>query len=178
MCENNLLKPVSPYGVTKLAAEHLCYLYWKNYNVPTISLRYFTVYGPRQRPDMAINKFVTALFNRNEIILYGNGNQTRDFTFIDDILSAIVLSAESNCLGEVFNVGGGSTISINELINRRKYHSGFKAKIKYKKNQKGDIKDTWADLSKIKDNLGWEPKTDINKGLKKYIKWFKNEYVN
>ena len=101
MKENSLLKPVSPYGVTKLAAENLCYLYWKNYNVPTVSLRYFTVYGPRQRPDMAVHKFVKAIFNGNEITVFGDGTQTRDFTFVDDAVEANILAAKNNLVGDV-----------------------------------------------------------------------------
>jgi len=106
MKEDSLLKPVSPYGVTKLAAENLCYLYWKNYNVPTVSVRYFTVYGPRQRPDMAIHKFVKAIFNGDEITVFGDGTQTRDFTYVDDAVEATILAAESNSIGEVYNIGG------------------------------------------------------------------------
>lgn len=92
MREDSLLKPVSPYGVTKFAGENLCYLYWKNYGVPIVSLRYFTVYGPRQRPDMAIYKFVKALFKSDEIIVYGDGTQTRDFTFAADTVEANILT--------------------------------------------------------------------------------------
>ncbi|MBE9593896.1 MAG: NAD-dependent epimerase/dehydratase family protein, partial [Proteobacteria bacterium] len=105
MKEDSLLKPVSPYGVTKLAGENLCYLYWKNYNVPTVSLRYFTVYGPRQRPDMGIHKFVKAILEENEITVFGNGTQTRDFTFVDDAVEANILAANNDSVGEVFNVG-------------------------------------------------------------------------
>lgn len=168
MHEESLLKPVSPYGVTKLAAEHLCYLYWKNYNVPTISLRYFTVYGPRQRPDMAINKFIKAIFNKEKIIVYGDGEQTRDFTYIDDVVNAIVLSAESYVKGEVFNIGGGSRISINELIKEIERLTKHEAFVKYIKKQEGDVIDTQADLTKIR-GLSWNPEIDIHSGLEKYI---------
>jgi UDP-glucose 4-epimerase len=116
MKETRMLKPVSPYGVTKLAAENLCYLYYTNYGVPTASLRYFTVYGPRQRPDMAIHLFIRAILDGEEITVYGDGNQTRDFTFVDDVVEANVLAAMSGSRGEVFNVGGGTRISVNELI--------------------------------------------------------------
>ncbi len=137
MKENSLLKPVSPYGVTKLAAENLCYLYWKNYNVPIVSLRYFTVYGPRQRPDMAIHKFVKAILNDEEITVFGDGTQTRDFTFIDDAVEANILMAKSEIEGEVFNVGGGSRISVNELIELLEKIAEKNAKIKYIEKQKG-----------------------------------------
>ena len=165
MNEKSQLKPVSPYGVTKLAAENLCYLYWKNYNIPTISLRYFTVYGPRQRPDMAINKFFTSILNGDETVVYGNGEQKRDFTFIDDAVDAILISAESGVVGDVFNVGGGSVMSINKLINEIEEITGINARIKYIEKQKGDVRNTEASLEKIETVLGWKPKISIRTGL-------------
>jgi len=169
--EDILPKPVSPYGVTKLAAENLCYLYWKNYNLPTISLRYFTVYGPRQRPDMAINKFVNAIRKGKEIIIYGDGNQTRDFTYVSDVVNANILAAESHLEGEVFNIGGGSRISVNHLIDLLEEIIGRKAKIKHIGDQKGDVKNTMASIEKSKRLLGYKPKVTIEDGLKKYVDW-------
>jgi len=172
MSEDSLLKPVSPYGVTKLAGENLCYLYWKNYNVPTVSLRYFTVYGPRQRPDMAIHKFVKAISNNKEITVFGDGKQTRDFTFVDDAVEANILAANNDVVGEVLNIGGGSRISVNALIDEIEKIVGKKAKIKYIENQKGDVRDTRADVSKAKKVLGWMPMINIYKGLERHIKWY------
>ena len=174
--EDSLLKPVSPYGVTKLSGENLCYLYWKNYNVPTVSLRYFTVYGPRQRPDMAIHKFVRAILNENEITVFGDGTQTRDFTFIDDVVEANILAAKSNIIGKVFNVGGGSRISVNELIEMMENIIGKKAKVKYVEKQKGDVRDTLANVSKARKKMNWKPKIDIYHGLREYIGWYTNEH--
>jgi len=174
MKEDSLLKPVSPYGVTKLAAENLCYLYWKNYGVPTISLRYFTVYGPRQRPDMAIHKFVRAIFKGEDITVYGDGNQTRDFTFVDDVVEANILAANREIEGEVFNVGGGSTITVNELIREIEVITGKKAKIKNIEKQKGDVIDTRADTSKTSNELNWKPEVKIEEGLKRFVEWYKN----
>ena len=134
--------------VTKLAAENICYLYYKNYNIPTVSLRYFTVYGPRQRPDMAIYKFVRAILNGDEILVFGDGTQTRDFTYVDDAVEATMLAAENDLIGEVFNVGGGSRISVNELIDKIEKIVRKKAKIKNIEKQKGDAKDTLADITK------------------------------
>ena len=173
MRENSLLKPVSPYGVTKLAGEHLCYLYWKNYGVPTVSLRYFTVYGPRQRPDMAIHKFVKAIFNGDTITVYGDGRQTRDFTYVEDVTEANLLAAtvNNNLNGEVFNVGGGSRISVNGLIELIEGISGKKAEIKYIEGQKGDVKDTLADITKIAKLLKWRSKVKIEEELRRQIKW-------
>ena len=173
MRENSLLKPVSPYGVTKLAGENLCYLYWKNYGVPTISLRYFTVYGPRQRPDMAIYKFVKAIFKGDEIPVFGDGTQTRDFTYVDDAVEANILASESDSIGEVFNIGGGSRISVTELIKKIEKIIERKAKVKYIEKQKGDVLDTLADVNKARKELAWKPKVKIGEGLKKFVDWWK-----
>ena len=176
MREDSLLKPVSPYGVTKLAGENLCYLYWKNYNVPTVSLRYFTVYGPRQRPDMAIHKFVKAILNEEEIAVFGDGTQTRDFTFVDDVVEANILAGSSEIKGEVFNVGGGSRVSVNELIRKIEEITGEKARINYIEKQKGDVRDTLADTGKIRV-LGWKPRVKIEEGLKRFVGWFISIYI-
>ena len=176
MKETRMLKPVSPYGVTKLAAENLCYLYYENYGVPTASLRYFTVYGPRQRPDMAIHLFVRAILNREEITVYGDGNQTRDFTFVDDVVEANLLAAMSSSQGEVFNVGGGTRISVNELIKIMENVTGRRAVVKYIEKQKGDVKDTLADADKI-GKLGWKPKVGIEEGIRRFVEWYE-ELVN
>ena len=175
MREDSLLKPVSPYGVTKLAGENLCYLYWKNYSVPTVSLRYFTVYGPRQRPDMGIHKFVKAIFKGDEITVFGDGKQTRDFTFVDDAVEANILAAMGNIIGEVFNIGGGSRISVNDLIKKIEEIVGKKARIKYIEKQKGDVRDTLADVNKAKAELSWMPKVGIEEGLRKFVEWWDME---
>lgn len=172
MTEDSVLKPVSPYGVSKLAAEHLCYLYWKNFKVPTVSLRYFTVYGPRQRPDMAIHKFVSAIISGNTIDIYGDGKQSRDFTFINDVVDALILAAQSEYEGEVFNIGGGSRITVKDLIKEIEIITGKKAKINYMEKQKGDVRDTWADLSKTTLKLGWKPRFNIKEGLNEFVKWY------
>ena len=172
MKEDSVLKPVSPYGVTKLAAENLCYLYCKTYNIPTVSLRYFTVYGPRQRPDMAIHKFVNAVLNDEEISVFGDGMQTRDFTFIDDVLDATILAANNDAVGEVFNIGGGNRISVNDLIKQIGELVGKKARIKHVERQKGDAKDTLADITKTTKLLNCVPKIKIEEGLRRYVEWY------
>ena len=116
MRETSRPRPFSPYGVTKLAAEHLTWLYWKNYGLPTVSLRYFTVYGPRQRPDMAFHRFIKAVLTGQPIRLYGDGDQTRDFTYVDDIVDVNLSAAVAETQGRVYNVGGGSRTSVNEVI--------------------------------------------------------------
>ncbi len=174
MMENSILKPYSPYGVTKLAAENLCYLYYRNYNVPFISLRYFTVYGPRQRPEMAINLFVRAILNGTAISIYGDGNQTRDFTYVEDIVEANILSAYYDGAGEVLNVGGGSRISVKELIKKIEKYTGAKAKLEHIEAQHGDVRDTLADTGKISRVLHWQPGVGIDEGLERYVRWFQD----
>ena len=175
MREDRMVQPVSPYGVTKLAAEHLCSLYWTNYGVPTVSLRYFTVYGPRQRPDMGINKFVRAALNGEVITVYGDGTQTRDFTYIDDIVEANVLAATSDIRGEVFNIGGGNRISVNDLIAAIEAVTGESVAVEHSGEQKGDVKDTWADTRKAEELLGWHAGTGITRGLEHYIDWIRKQ---
>jgi nucleoside-diphosphate-sugar epimerase len=161
--------------VTKLAAENLCYLYYRNYRIPVISLRYFTVYGPRQRPEMAINMFVRAVLDGQEISVYGDGNQTRDFTYVDDVIEANLLAANHDEAGEVFNVGGGSNLRVKELIKKIEAITGKKAKLEYVEAQKGDLRDTLADTSKAREVLNWQPEVSIEKGLERYISWFQNK---
>ncbi|MBW2652711.1 MAG: GDP-mannose 4,6-dehydratase [Deltaproteobacteria bacterium] len=173
LSEKSLLRPVSPYGVTKLAGEHLCYSYWKNYQIPVIPLRYFTVYGPRQRPDMAFHRFVRAILGGGEIEIYGNGEQTRDFTFISDAVSGNMLAMKSNAEGEIFNIGGGSRVSVNEVLDIIQNIAGKTAKIVYRDVQKGDVRHTLADTNKAKKHLGYIPEVDLKTGLKEEWKWLK-----
>ncbi|KPL13573.1 UDP-glucose 4-epimerase [candidate division WOR_3 bacterium SM1_77] len=166
--------PISPYGVTKLAAEHLCYLYNKNFGIPTVSLRYFTVYGPRQRPDMAFHKFIKAILHDEEIPVFGDGNQTRDFTYIDDIIDANISAMNMEATGEVFNIGGGSRITVNDTIAIIERVCERKAKKKYIEKQKGDVIHTAADISKAKKFLGYAPKYDIEKGIANQVDWMRH----
>lgn len=164
-------KPVSPYGMTKLAAEHLCWLYFKNFKFPLVSLRYFTVYGSRQRPDMAFHKFVKAAILGESIEIYGDGNQTRDFTYIGDIVKANILAMGSKEKGEVFNIGGGSRISVNEVINLVSRLTGKKISVIRVERKKGDVRHTGADISKAKRLLGYRPRVGIEEGLWREIGW-------
>ena len=164
-------EPISPYGVTKLAGEHLCMLYWKNFRVPIIALRYFTVYGPRQRPDMAFSKFIKAILEENEITIYGDGEQTRDFTFVSDAVEANLLAMKSDVAGEVFNIGGGSRITVNGVVKLLEEIIGNDTKIKYIDKQKGDVKHTAADITKARQELGYEPNVKLRKGLKLQVEW-------
>jgi len=169
--EQSPLKPVSPYGVTKLAGEYLCYSYFKNFRIPVISLRYFTVYGPRQRPDMAFHKFIKAILHGENIEIYGDGEQTRDFTFISDAIEGNILAMRSDAVGEVFNIGGGSRVSVNEVLDSMQKIAGKSARIVYRDVQKGDVRHTLADTSKTKKYLGYVPRVDLITGLTKEWKW-------
>ncbi len=176
MKEDSVLKPVSPYGVSKLAAENLCYLYSKNYNVPCISLRYFTVYGPRQRPDMAFHMFIKAVLENKEFEVFGDGEQTRDYTFISDAVDANIKAMESEIDdASVFNIGGGSRKTLNEVIKVIEGTAGKKARIKYIEKQKGDMRHTYADISKARDKLKYAPKVSLEEGLKREVEWLKKK---
>jgi len=168
---STLTKPVSPYGVTKLAAENLVNSYYENYNLPAISLRYFTVYGPRQRPDMAFHIFLRSAITNNKIDIYGNGEQIRDFTYIEDVINANMLSLEFGVSGEIYNIGGGSNISINETLRLIKSITNKSLKINYKDSLKGDVTQTQADISNSKIQLNYEPKYEIKAGLEKEYQW-------
>ncbi len=169
--ETALPQPVSPYGVSKLAAEHLCHLYRVNYGVPTVALRYFTVYGPRQRPDMGFHKFIRALLNGEEIVIYGDGNQTRDFTFVSDAVAANLACMEADVAGQVFNIGGGSRVSVNYVLDVLQRLSGLEARLHYIENQKGDVRDTHADTTRARDALSFRPSVTIEEGLRAELKW-------
>jgi UDP-glucuronate 4-epimerase len=164
--------PSPPYGVTKLAAEHLCMLYARSHGVPAVALRYFTVYGPRQRPDMAFARFIAAIKAGKDLIIYGDGRQTRDFTYIDDVVEANILCMHRGEPGEVFNIGGGSRISLLKVVEMMGRIMGIKPSVQHQEPQKGDVRDTWADVSKARDHLGYQPTTGIEEGLEKMISAF------
>ena len=173
MKETDMPRPISPYGVSKLAGEHLCNLYHKNFGIPVISLRYFTVYGPRQRPDMAFNRFVKAIESGGEIKIFGDGKQTRDFTFVSDIVDGTINAGESSINDGAFNLAGGSRISVLEVISILEELTGKKAKLKHIDAQKGDVRDTYGDISKSQNILGYKPKVKIRDGLERYIEWLR-----
>ena len=171
MTEDALPQPVSPYGVTKLAAEQLCYLYYANHRVPTTSVRYFTVYGPRQRPDMAFHKFIRAALRGDAVTLYGDGEQTRDFTFVTDAVAATIAAGDSGQLGFAYNIGGGSRVSVNQLFEIIGRIHGTPLQIRREPQQKGDMRDTFADTTKAKADLGFSPKVSLEQGLRAEYEW-------
>ena len=165
--------PVSPYGVTKLAAENLCHLYWKNYGVPVISLRYFTVYGPRQRPDMAFSKFIKNVLSKKPIAVYGDGEQTRDFTFVEDAVQANINCMEHGQNGAAYNIGGGSRITVNGVLKLLGKISGEKVRIDSQPPQKGDMRHTYADTSRAQQELDFRPNVSLEEGLRREYEWHK-----
>lgn len=171
MREDGRPRPVSPYGVSKLAAEHLCYLYWKAFGLPTVSLRYFTVYGPRQRPDMFFHIFMRSLLRGEEMPLFDDGEQSRDFTFCGDIAEGTLSAALYEGCGEVFNLGGGSRITVNEVIAMMERITGRKAKLKRFARQRGDVRHTQADGSRACEKLGFVPKVGLEDGLAQEWSW-------
>lgn len=165
-------QPVSPYGVTKLSAEHLCTLYASNFGVPTVSLRYFTVYGPGQRTDMAFTRFVRAAVLDEVISIYGTGEQVRDFTFVDDVVRANIAAAQGDVEpGAVFNVAGGSNVTVNETLAILASLHGRRLKIDYQDRVAGDVFRTGGDTTRIRAALGWEPRVDIEEGLGRHLAW-------
>lgn len=166
-------QPISPYGVTKLAGEHLCMLYGHNYDLPVVSLRYFTVYGPKQRPDMAFHRFLLATLKDEEIIVHGDGEQTRDFTFVDDAVEGNLLAALSDVVGEIFNIGGGSQVTLNQVIGNLETLFQRQAKLRYIGTQKGDARDTAADIRKAESMLGYEPQVTLLEGLARQLTWLR-----
>jgi nucleoside-diphosphate-sugar epimerase len=171
MREDALPEPVSPYGVSKLAAEQLCYLYFANFGVPAVSLRYFTVYGPRQRPDMAFHKFLRATVTDEAITLYGDGGQTRDFTFISDAVNANVLAATRGVPGRVYNIGGGSRVSVNDVLAMIERVTGRRPRVNVDPAQKGDMRHTYADTSRARADLGYAPAVGLEAGLAAEYQW-------
>ena len=174
MTEQALPQPVSPYGVTKLAAEQLCRLYTVNHGVPTASMRYFTVYGPRQRPDMAFHRFIRAALEGRPITLYGDGGQTRDFTFVADAVAATMAAGDQGRPGAVYNIGGGSRVSIAEVLELIGRVTGKTLDIRREAAQKGDMRDTLADTTQARADLGWAPKTTLADGLEAETRWLQD----
>jgi UDP-glucose 4-epimerase len=171
MREDAMVRPVSPYGVTKLAAEHLCGLYFVNHGVPTVSLRYFTVYGPRQRPDMGFHRFFSAVLQGGAVAQYGDGLQTRDFTFVADAVTATAAAAVRGTPGGVYNIGGGSRVSLRDVFEMIARVSGRPLQIDLQPAQKGDMRDTYADTSRARADMGFAPSVDLGHGLREMFTW-------
>ena len=170
--ETALPRPVSPYGMTKLAAEHLTFVYMRNFGIPATSLRYFTVYGPRQRPDMAFCRFMEALVEGNEIEIYGDGEQTREFTYVSDAVEGTVKAASADVVGQVINLGGGSRVTVNRVLDTLEEISGITPRRKHLPAAPGDPRHTGASINVAREKLGWEPRVSLREGLTKQWQWF------
>jgi UDP-glucose 4-epimerase len=169
--ESAMPRPVSPYGVTKLAGEHLCHLYRRRFGVPASALRFFTVYGPRQRPDMAFHIFARALLTGRAIDIFGDGEQSREFTYVGDAVRALLLAAERGEPGAVYNIGGGDEVTLNAAIALLMKVSGRRVAVCYGDNQPGDARRTAADPALARRALGYEPRTGLEDGLRAEYAW-------
>lgn len=168
--EEMALSPVSPYGVTKLAGEHLCHLYAGAHSMDILSLRLFTVYGPRQRPEMAFAQFITAMLEGKSISVYGDGKQTRDFTFVGDIVHAFLQAVEHGRAGQAYNIAGGARTSINSVIATLSQLTGCSPQVSRLAPQAGDVQDTWASTDKARSDLAYMPATNLESGLAQQVK--------
>ena len=164
--ETALPKPVSPYGVSKLAGEHLCHLYWRRSGIPTVALRFFTVYGPRQRPDMAFHIFCRKLLSGSPIQIFGDGEQSREFTFVQDIVRALRQASERGAAGGVYNVGGGSETTLNATVRLLMDIAGKTAPLEHTERQPGDARRTVADSTRARRDLGYAPEIGLEEGLR------------
>jgi nucleoside-diphosphate-sugar epimerase len=169
--EDTPLLPISPYGATKAVGEHLLRVYRKSYGLPYVTLRYFTVYGPRQRPDMAFYKLIDAALARQEITIFGNGNQTRDFTFAQDAVDGTLAAALRGQAGHVYNLGGGARTSINEVLEIISQLTGNDLSVRYERAQDGDARDTAADTTAARTDLGYAPSRSLREGLREQVDW-------
>jgi nucleoside-diphosphate-sugar epimerase len=169
--EDSVPRPVSPYGITKVATEQLAHVYYRSFGVPTVCLRYFTVYGPRQRPDMAFNRLVACALGDEPFVVFGDGDQTRDFTYVADAVSGTISAGECGVPGSVYNVGGGSRRSMNSVFRTLENLLGAPVNRDYQARQLGDARDTAADISRARRELGFEPSFDFAAGLKAQLDW-------
>jgi UDP-glucose 4-epimerase len=170
--ENHPTTPISPYGASKLAAEHYTACFSRVYALPTVSLRYFTVYGPRMRPDLAIPLFTKALYARKNPVIFGDGEQQRDFTYIDDVVDANMCAIDHRPNNDVFNIGYGKTTTVNAMLNMLSELIGVTTMPCYEDTVLGDVSCTWACIDHAKNTLGWSPKISVMKGLKNFVEWY------
>ena len=173
--EDDLSRPVSPYAATKLAGEQLCYTYHHLNGFPVTCLRFFTVYGPRQRPEMAIHMFARRIRDGKPITVFGDGKSRRDYTFVEDIIDGVVRSLDSPMGYEIFNLGESRTVSLSELITLLEENLGQKALIERLPDQPGDVPATYADVTKARRRLGYDPQVPIEEGVRRFIQWLNSE---
>ncbi len=172
--EDHPTVPISTYGASKLAAENLCRVYNDQSDLEVVILRYHTVYGPRQRPDMAISRWARQMFHKKPITIYGDGSQTRDFTYVEDVISGTIRASEVGGIGgEVFNIGRGRSVTITETIDVLAETMGMDIDMAYEPSRKGDVKATHADTRKAQQVLEFEPQVQLEEGLARFVRWFR-----
>jgi len=177
MKETHPTRPISPYGVTKLDGENLCLLYARGHGLPVVCLRYFTVYGPRQRPDMAFHRFLRAAATGAEVDVYGNGTQTRDFTYIDDAVAANLAAMDYAGDERVFNIGGGSRVTLNHVLDVIGRHARDEFNVRYRDPQRGDVTHTYADITLAARELGYAPSVPLEDGIALEAEWIAAVYA-
>ena len=170
--ENALPAPLSPYGVTKLAGEHLAYVYWRNYQVPAVRLRYFSVYGPRMRPDLMLWHAMQTMHDGGVFGVYGDGEQTRGFTYVTDAVEGTIFAAERGAPGDVYNLGGGSSVTVNQALDMLTETSGIKIQRRHLERLPFDHRREGASITRARIKLGWEPRTSLREGLAAQWRWF------
>ncbi len=168
--------PFSPYGVTKLAAENLVRLYYENFSLPAVSLRFFTVFGPRQRPDMAFHRALKAILTGGEFTVYGDGNQVRDFTHVEDIVEGLIRALEGARVGEVYNLGSGREVTLSQALGAMERVTGRKIRLKFVEAAKGDVRKTLADITKARKDFGYEPRKTLEEGIEQEWNWIRSLY--
>ncbi|MCO7175215.1 NAD-dependent epimerase/dehydratase family protein [Sporolactobacillus kofuensis] len=177
LVEDAYLTPLSPYGITKLTGENLCAVYHKSFSIPIITVRFFTVYGPRQRPDMAFHRFIVQILKGEPITLFGDGTQSRDFTYVDDCVEALAaMIHKDNLTGKTINIGGKERATVNEALSMIEHLTGTKARINSLSSLRGEPKHTWADISRAQSLLGYHPKTALKDGLAQEIEYIRHIY--
>ena len=173
--EDHPTNPISPYGASKLAGEKYCFAYDQMHGLKTVSLRFFTVYGPRQRPDEAIHKFTAQLTSNEPITVFGSGKQTRDFTYVSDIVAGLIAAWRSPAHAAAFNLGSGQRIALNDLINLLSTSLGTRVKKTVAPAAKGDVPDTLADITFAQEALSYQPKVPIQDGIPKFVQWWREQ---
>ncbi|MDR8393384.1 GDP-mannose 4,6-dehydratase [Aliifodinibius sp. S!AR15-10] len=178
--DDHVLKPISPYASTKVNGELMGHVYSELYDMQFLALRFFTVYGPRQRPDLAIHKFLRLMSNGEQITLYGDGSSRRDYTYIDDIIDGVMAAIDyTDSMYEIINLGNNRTVQLLELVEAIEEASGIEADNKtHAPEVPGDVEQTWADVSKARELLGYNPNYNLYKGLKKFVQWYQNTSIN
>lgn len=172
--DDDVNEPISPYAATKRAGELICHSFWHLYRLPIFCLRFFTVYGPRQRPDLAIHKFTRLIAANKPLPIFGDGSTSRDYTFVADIVSGILAALDRCDRYRIYNLGGSEPVTLSHLVAELEKTMGKKAIIDRKPAQPGDVERTYADLSRSTAELGYKPQTPLTEGLKKFVQWFKD----